>query len=120
MCRRVCAARWGQGCPLSPAHRRAAGRKVGAKLIIGSGTIIAPNCGFITSNHDLNDFSKSAPGKDITIGSKCWIGMNSMILPGITLGDNTIVGAGSVVTKSFPQGNCVIAGNPARKIRDLN
>lgn len=93
---------------------------LGAKLIIGSGTIIAPNCGFITANHDLNDFSKSAPGKDITIGRKCWIGMNCMILPGITLGDNTIVGAGSVVTKSFPEGNCIIAGNPAKKIRDLD
>lgn len=43
-----------------------------------------------------------------------------MILPGITLGDNTIVGAGSVVTKSFPEGNCIIAGNPAKKIRDLD
>ena len=46
--------------------------------------------------------------------------MNSVILPGVTLGDHTIVGAGSVVTKSFPDGDCVIAGNPARMIRRLN
>ena len=45
--------------------------------------------------------------------------MNSVILPGIVLGNHTIVGAGSIVTKSFPEGNCVIAGNPAKKIRDL-
>ncbi len=51
------------------------------------------------------------------IGEKSWIGMNSMILPGVSLGPNTIVGAGSVVTKSFIDGNCIIAGNPARIIK---
>ena len=45
--------------------------------------------------------------------------MNSVILPGVTVGTRTIVGAGSVVTKSFPEGNCVVAGNPAKKIKDL-
>jgi acetyltransferase-like isoleucine patch superfamily enzyme len=45
--------------------------------------------------------------------------MNAMILPGVHLGDNTIVGAGSVVTKSFPEGNVVIAGNPAKIIKKL-
>jgi acetyltransferase-like isoleucine patch superfamily enzyme len=58
-------------------------------------------------------------GKDVVIGNKCWIGMNAMILPGVHLGDNTIVGAGSVVTKSFPEGNVVIAGNPAKLIKKL-
>jgi acetyltransferase-like isoleucine patch superfamily enzyme len=42
--------------------------------------------------------------------------MNAVILPGVTLGDHTIVGAGSVVTHSFPEGHCTIAGNPAKKI----
>lgn len=58
-------------------------------------------------------------GKDVIIGKKCWIGMNAIILPGVKLGDNTIVGAGSVVTKSFPDGNLVIAGNPAKIINKL-
>ena len=45
--------------------------------------------------------------------------MNSVILPGVVLGDHTIVGAGSVVTRSFEEGHCVIAGVPARKIKEL-
>lgn len=89
------------------------------KIRIGRGTYIAPNVGLITSNHDLLDPDEHLEPKPITLGKQCWIGMNSMILPGVTLGDHTVVGAGSVVTKSFPEGYCVIAGNPARKLRDL-
>ena len=90
-----------------------------AHIYIGTGTCIAGNVGIITANHDLNDLALPAPGKDVNIGKRCWIGMNSMILPGVVLGEHTIVGAGSVVTKSFPKGNCVIAGNPAKIIREL-
>lgn len=55
----------------------------------------------------------------ISIGDSCFIGMHSILLPGVQLGDHTIVGAGSVVTKSFPNGNVVIAGNPAKPICTL-
>lgn len=89
------------------------------KIIIGKGTWIAPNVGIITSNHNLKDLNKHDNAKDVIIGKNCWIGMNSVILPGVELGPNTIVGAGSVVTKSFPEGGCVIAGNPAKKIRNI-
>lgn len=89
------------------------------QIIIGKDTYIAPNVGFITANHDLNDLSKHLAGEKIIIGEKCWIGMNSVILPGVELGDNTIVGAGSIVTKSFIDGNCVVAGNPAKIIRKI-
>ena len=89
------------------------------KIKIGKGTYIAPNVGIITANHDLKDLDKHQEGKDVIIGEKCWIGMNSMILPGVHLGAGTIVGAGSVVTKSFEDGNCVIVGNPARAIRNI-
>lgn len=93
---------------------------INAKLIFGKGVKIAPNCGFITTNHDLTDLDKPASGKEIIIGDNCWIGMNSVILPGVTLGNHTIVGAGSIVTKSFTDGNCIIAGNPAKIIRKLD
>lgn len=92
---------------------------IGAKIYIGKGSWIAPNVGLITANHDLCNLEGHTEGKDIVLGKKNWIGMNSVILPGVILGDNTIVGAGSVVTKSFPEGNCVIAGNPAKLIKSI-
>ena len=88
-------------------------------IYIGHGTWIAMNVGIITANHSLENPDEHECGHDVVIGKKCWIGMNSIILPGVNLGDHTIVGAGSVVTKSFPEGNCIIAGNPARKIREI-
>lgn len=90
------------------------------KIIIGKGSYIAPNAGIITANHDPYNLDKHAEGKDVVLGKSCWIGMNSVILPGVVLGDHTIVGAGSVVTKSFSEGYCVIAGNPARIIKYLD
>lgn len=91
-----------------------------AKIYLGDDCYIGPNVGLITANHDIDDLSKSLEGQDIHIGNNCWIGMNSTVLPGVTLGDKTVVGAGSVVTKSFPSGNIVIAGNPAKVIKNLN
>ena len=87
------------------------------KIDIGRGTYIAPNVGIITSNHNYYDLDEHFPPKNVVIGEQCWIGMYSVILPGVVLGPQTVVGAGSVVTKSFPDGNCVIAGNPARIIK---
>jgi acetyltransferase-like isoleucine patch superfamily enzyme len=89
------------------------------EINIGKGCWIASNVGLITANHDIHDPDKHVASKEIVLGDKCWVGMNSVILPGVTLGANTTVGAGAVVTKSFPEGNCVIAGNPARKIKDI-
>lgn len=89
------------------------------KINIGRGSYIAQNVGIITANHNLHDLDLHSQPRDVNIGEKCWIGMNSVVLPGVTLGPHTIVGAGSVVTKSFPKGNCVIAGNPAKIIRHL-
>ncbi|WP_351011757.1 acyltransferase [Shewanella sp. S1-58-MNA-CIBAN-0166] len=54
---------------------------------------------------------------DTKIGKKCFIGANSLILPGVKIGDNSIVAAGSIVTKSIPN-NCIVAGNPAKVIRE--
>lgn len=93
---------------------------IDGNITIGKGTWVAPNVGFITTNHDVNNLSEHEKGKDIVIGDCCWIGMNAVILPGVTLGSHTIVGAGAVVTKSFPEGNCMIAGVPARVIKQIN
>lgn len=89
------------------------------KIVIGKGTRIANNVGIITTNHDIYDIESHVEGKDVIIGRNCWIGINSVILPGVVLGDHTIVGGGSIVTHSFEEGNCVIAGNPAKKIRSI-
>jgi acetyltransferase-like isoleucine patch superfamily enzyme len=91
----------------------------GGYITIGKGTYIAPNVGLITSNHDLINPDKHTESKDIVLGKKCWIGMNSVILPGVTLGDHTVVAAGAVVTKSFDEGWCVIGGVPAKIIKKL-
>jgi len=89
-------------------------------IIIGKGTYIAPNVGIITSDHDPQNLVNYLPPENVIIGENCWIGMNAMILPGVILGDYTIVGAGAVVTKSFQEGNVIIAGNPAKIIKKIN
>jgi acetyltransferase-like isoleucine patch superfamily enzyme len=91
-----------------------------AKIILGDGCYIAPNVGLITSNHDPENPDRHLEGKDIIIGDHSWIGMNAVVLPGVVLGPRTVVGAGSVVTKSFPEGKIVIAGNPARIIKRVD
>lgn len=87
---------------------------IGGEIHIGRGTRIAPNVGLITANHDIQDLSNHLGGGDIRIGHSSWIGMNAVVLPGVTLGPRTIVGAGAVVTKSYPEGSCVLVGVPAR------
>lgn len=88
-------------------------------LYIGNYVQFAPNVGVLTSNHDLYD-QRISVKKEVIIGDYCWVGMNSVILPGVTLGTRTIVAAGSVVTKSFPNGFCVIGGSPAKIIKELD
>ncbi len=88
-----------------------------ATITVGKNCHIAPNVGIITTNHDPAHPEKQLPGKDIVIGDHCWIGMNSVILPGVTLGEHTVVAAGAVVTKSFLEGHAVLGGVPARVIK---
>ena len=67
------------------------------------------------TTYQLNPRDEWEKEKPIIIGKNCWIGTNVVILPGVELGDNVIVGAGAVVTKSFLS-NCVLAGVPAKLI----
>ncbi|WP_290128659.1 acyltransferase [Pseudoalteromonas shioyasakiensis] len=86
------------------------------KIEVGDYTIMAPNSAIITGNHDIYDLEKhiTAPVK---IGEYCWVGMNSVILPGVTLGDHVVIAAGSIVNKSFPDGYVVIGGTPAKILK---
>ena len=76
----------------------------------------------IDSNGHVVNSSNRTIGRDnpveITIGNNVWIGMNCMVLKGSVIGNNCVVSAGSVVKGSFSD-NCVISGNPAEKIRDI-
>lgn len=88
-------------------------------VILGDYTQIGPNVCIISSNHKLEDLREHDIGR-VEVGEYSWLGAGAVILPNVILGPFTIVGAGSVVTKSFPEGYAVIAGNPARKIRDID
>lgn len=86
---------------------------------IGDYTQIAPNVIMVSANHDVHDSRKHIL-KPIKVGNYCWLGAGCKIMPGVELGDFTIVAAGAVVTKSFPDGYTLIGGMPAKKIKELN
>lgn len=86
---------------------------------IGDDTFIAPKVNLITLNHVVNPYGRSTTiAKPIKIGKRVWIGIAATILPGVTIGDNSIVGAGAVVTKDVPA-NVIVAGNPAKIIKHI-
>ena len=87
-------------------------------IYIGNYVGMTNYCTLMSTNHDLYNHTEKHP-KPIIIHDYCWIGTHSIILSGVELGPRTIVGAGSVVTKSFPEGFCVIAGNPAKIVKYL-
>lgn len=82
---------------------------------IGDHTIFAPGVKIISANHDPGNLGRWLPAEPIEIGKHCWIGTNAVILSGVKLGDCCVVGAGSVVTRSYPEGSTLI-GVPARAI----
>lgn len=93
----------------------------GAKVSFGNNVFIGPSCGFHTAGHPLDVEQRNAGleyAHPIRVGNNVWIGANVTVLPGITIGDNSVIGAGSVVTKDIPA-NVVAAGNPCRIIRHL-
>jgi len=92
------------------------------KVIIGDNVQIGPNVAIYTAGHSIDPESRKAGfgfGKGIEIGNCVWIGGNTCILPGVKIGDNSVIGAGSVVTKDIPA-NVVAVGNPCRVIRKVS
>lgn len=100
----------------------------GAKIAIGDAVIISPGVQLLTTSHPVEAhkrgfyengaFKCGLEAKPITIKDHAWIGAGSIILPGVEIGENTVIGSGSVVTKSMPP-NVVAVGNPARIIKEL-
>ena len=87
-------------------------------LTIEDDAMISLNCTIATNNHDFYE-RNIITCKPVHILKNVWIGVNVTILPGITIGENAIVGAGAVVTKDAPD-NAVVVGNPARVIKYLD
>lgn len=80
---------------------------------------MGPGVSIISMNHDLNRYDQYVSAPPIRIGRNCWLGAKAVILPSVTLGEHTVVAAGAVVTTSFPDGNQVLAGVPARVVKHL-
>jgi maltose O-acetyltransferase len=91
------------------------------KVTIGSRTLFGPNVQIYTASHPVNHEERVrglGHGKPVTIGEDVWIGGAAIICPGVTIGDRSIIGAGSVVTKDIPA-DVMAAGNPCKVIRSL-
>lgn len=90
-----------------------------AEVRMGNHVFIGPNVSMYTACHPINSTERRTGvewAEPITIGNDVWIGGSATILPGVTIGDNAVIGAGCVVTRDVPS-NTVVAGNPARVIR---
>ena len=92
--------------------------QAGNGIKIGNNVRMGPGVKIISANHDLLDYKKHVHNEPIEIGDNCWLGANSIILPGVKLGRHVVVAAGAVVTKSF-DGNCLVGGVPAHIIKTL-
>ena len=92
-----------------------------APIKIGAETFIGPNCGFYTAIHPINAKDRVQVlewAKPIIIGNAVWLGGNVTVLPGVTIGDRAVIGAGSVVTKDIPA-DVVAFGNPCKVVRKI-
>lgn len=92
-----------------------------AKVTIGDNCQMAPNVAIYTAGHPVHPQTRNTLyeyGISVTIGDNVWIGGNTVICPGVHIGSNTVIGAGSVITKDIPDW-CIAAGNPCKVIRQI-
>ncbi|MGO1544488.1 MAG: sugar O-acetyltransferase [Gulosibacter sp.] len=94
----------------------------GGRIRIGNNVFIGPNTGFYTASHPL-DFTSRNKGleqaRPITIGNNVWIGAHVAVLPGVTIGDGAVIGAGSVVSRDVPE-NALAMGSPAKVVKTID
>lgn len=91
------------------------------KVKIGNNAQLAPNVSIYTAGHPIHPDSRNSGyeyGIDITIGDNVWIGGNTCIMPGVKIGKNVVIGAGSVVTKDIPD-DVIAFGNPCKVVRNI-
>lgn len=92
-----------------------------AEVRIGANTLLGPNIGIYPVNHSIDAEERiqgGCCGKPIYIGKNVWLGGDVKILAGVTIGDNTIIGTGSIVTKDIPS-NVIAVGNPCKVVRQI-
>lgn len=90
------------------------------QIVIGKRVMFGPAVTNATVNHPIHPgIRRYMYAKDVVIEDNCWIGANVVITPGVTIGENSIIGTGSVVTKDIPK-NSIAVGNPAKVIREIN
>lgn len=95
--------------------------RVAGPLTIGNDVMMAPNVTIVTQNHKMSDLTipmrlQTAPKKAVVIKDDVWIGTNAVILPGVTIGKGSVIGAGAIVTKDVAD-YAIVGGNPAKVIR---
>lgn len=91
------------------------------KVTIGDNVMFGPNVSIYTAGHPIDADVRNSGlefGSPVTIGNNVWFGGNVVVNPGVTIGDNTIIGSGAVITKSIPD-NVIAAGNPCRVLRKI-
>lgn len=91
-------------------------------IYIGSHTMLGPNVVIATAGHPILPALRKKEyqyNMSVHIGENCWLGAGVLVMPGITIGDNTVIGAGSVVTKDIPA-NVVAVGNPCKVLRQIS
>jgi acetyltransferase-like isoleucine patch superfamily enzyme len=88
-------------------------------IIIGRNVWIGPKVNLISMHHNMAEYERYEKGDPIVIGNDCWLATGVTVLAGVKLGNRVICAAGAVVTRSFPQDNIMLAGVPARIVKEL-